>query len=649
MLAWDRIEQRVDANGMPVTRWDGVTTRKHPVTGEDVPDEKAVVPVFDYINPRQAEWPKADFVVGNPPFLGNKRMREVLGDGYAQALRVVFRQSTDADLVMAWVKAALDSIAAGSLSRAGLITTNSIRQVQNRGVVATALKTRNAAVEWCIPDHPWVDASDGAQVRVSMTLLRAANVNGRVTYGLVVHEDAGSNVIVRFVETSRIGPDLRKGADVANASRLIANHRLSFMGVTLVGKGFYVDDADSQLAQSTLAKQYLIGRDIVQTPRSGFVLDAWGCGENELLEKAPDVFQHLWTNVHPMRAVNKRDTYRLKWWLFGEPRPAMRAAQRDLDRFIVTPETSKHRVFVFQTADVVADHTAFVVASEDAALLSALSSRTHCVWAEAAGAKMGLGNDLRWRNVTCFEPFPFPAWTETQRERLRNLGEQLNAHRKARQALHPELTLTDMYNVLQKLRDPAQPALNPKERRIHDQGLVSVLRQIHDDIDVAVADAYGWPADLDDDALLERLVALNAERAAEEAAGHICWLRPEYQDPARRNADPLAIAVDTDGDSETETTDDSTQADLPLQASAPVVENVPSPKRGKRTATATTAVTHATAGLPWPSTMPEQAAAVLRVLQEQPDATAEQVAARFLGVKAAVVEGWMGVVRVMGR
>ena len=115
------------------------------------------------------------------------------------------------------------------------------------------------------------------------------------------------------------------------------------------------------------------------------------------------------------------------------------------------------------------------------------------------------------------------------RARIRELGERLDAHRKRQQAQYPELTLTDIYNVLEKLR--AGENLNDKERRIHEQGLVGILRQLHDELDAAVAEAYDWPAGLPDGDILERLVRLNAERAAEEAAGHIRWLRPDYQAP----------------------------------------------------------------------------------------------------------------------
>lgn len=117
---------------------------------------------------------------------------------------------------------------------------------------------------------------------------------------------------------------------------------------------------------------------------------------------------------------------------------------------------------------------------------------------------------------------------------LQSMGEELDAHRKAQQAAHPKLTLTQMYNVLEKLR--AEEAIEGKDREIYDAGLVGILKDIHDRIDTATADAYGWPADLSDDDILHRLVDLNRERAAEEARGHIRWLRPDYQNPEGRAA-----------------------------------------------------------------------------------------------------------------
>lgn len=122
---------------------------------------------------------------------------------------------------------------------------------------------------------------------------------------------------------------------------------------------------------------------------------------------------------------------------------------------------------------------------------------------------------------------PFPDAAEPLRERIRFLGEQLDAHRKRRQEAYPNLTLTDMYNILDELR-AGQP-LNATSQIIHDRGLVSVLRDLHDDLDRAVAEAYGWSPDLATEDILFRLVELNSTRAAEERTGLVRWLRPEFQ------------------------------------------------------------------------------------------------------------------------
>jgi hypothetical protein len=142
---------------------------------------------------------------------------------------------------------------------------------------------------------------------------------------------------------------------------------------------------------------------------------------------------------------------------------------------------------------------------------------------------MGVGNDPRWRNVRCFDPFPFPECTQDQSDRIRELAESLDSHRKERQKAHPSLTLTNIYNVLDKLR--SRIPLTKKDKEINEDGLCSVLLQLHDDLDAVVADAYGWPSNLPDEEILERLVALNAERAEEEKRGIIRWLRPEFQAP----------------------------------------------------------------------------------------------------------------------
>jgi hypothetical protein len=177
-----------------------------------------------------------------------------------------------------------------------------------------------------------------------------------------------------------------------------------------------------------------------------------------------------------------------------------------------------------------------------------LSSITHVIWAFSTGGRLGVGNDSVYNKSRCFDPFPFPSLEEgALKRRIRDLGERLDAHRKRQQEQHPDLTLTGIYNVLEKLR--TGEALNEKDKAIHDQGLVTLLKQLHDDLDAAVLEAYGWAdiasatpladrlarggpdAEALEQQLLTRLVALNHERAAEEKRGLIRWLRPDYQAP----------------------------------------------------------------------------------------------------------------------
>jgi superfamily II RNA helicase len=196
---------------------------------------------------------------------------------------------------------------------------------------------------------------------------------------------------------------------------------------------------------------------------------------------------------------------------------------------------------------------------------------------------------------------------ENQKARIRDLGEQLDKLRKDRQAEHSDLTLTGMYNVLEKLR--AGDELTEKERGIHDKGLVATLRSIHDDLDAAVFDAYGWPADLDGEEILERLVALNSERAEEERKGTIRWLRPEYQE-----AKAAATAVQEEMD----------------------VGVAPKAKKAAKR--------------PWPKALPEQVEAVRAVLAEQSGpVTANDIAKAFKGARKARVKEVLETLAALGR
>jgi hypothetical protein len=176
--------------------------------------------------------------------------------------------------------------------------------------------------------------------------------------------------------------------------------------------------------------------------------------------------------------------YAALWWVHGKPRQGLRQTLAGLPRYISTVETAKHRTFVFLDPSILPDNMRIAIALDDAWVLGVLSSRVHVVWALAAGGRLGVGNDPRYNKTRCFETFPFPAPGESEKARIRQLAEELDGLRKARQALYPGLTMTGIYNVLEKLRR-GEPVTS-KDKLIHEQGLVSVLRQLHDDLDAAV-------------------------------------------------------------------------------------------------------------------------------------------------------------------
>ncbi len=608
VLAYDSVEPLLDEQGRPVTRWDGITTKPHPVTGEQVPDEIAQIPLLRYLNPRRADWPEANYVVGNPPFIGAAAMRRALGDGYVEALRTAWKDVPDsADFVMYWWQQAAELTRTNKLQRFGFITTNSIKQAFNRRVIEQHLTAKpQLFLAFAIPDHPWVDAADGAAVRIAMTVgSRAAEESkGLLATVVVEREGSGEGVDVELQNRlGRIHADLTVGADVSSAVPLQANLGIAIRGICLVGEGFVVTrDQAKKLGLGQIATlknhilPYLNGRDITAKSRDSLVIDLFGLSIDEVRSSFPEVYQWIFERVKPERDQNSRESRRTNWWLFGEPNPKLRDQLFGLTRYIVTPMTAKHRLFLFLQQGTLPDQGLVSISCEDSLILGVLSSNIHCSWSLASGGT--LEDRPRYNNSICFDRFPFPTATDDQKQSIRVLAEQLDSHRKRQQALHPELTLTGMYNVLEKLRQGE--GLTPKEKAIHEQGLVSVLKQLHDELDAAVADAYGWPANLPDEEILERLVALNAERTAEEAQGLVRWLRPEYQHPSGfDSAQPTATIQDS----------------LPLPGGEGRVEGAAPTSKTKPA---------------WPKSLPEQVQAVRAALQTATGpVTAETIARAF--------------------
>jgi len=359
VLAYDRLEPLTDAAGHPVLRWDGVTTKTHPATGQQVPDETAQLAQWRYVNPRPALWSAADFIVGNPPFIGAGAMRGALGEGYVDALRGVWPKVPEsADFVMYWWHRAAELVGAGQAQRFGLITTNSLRQIFNRRVVQLALD-QGLSLRFAVPDHPWVDGTNGAAVRIAMTVASATQAEGSLfTVTQEQSRDYGEVQVDMAQSQGLIHADLRIGANVAAAKPMRANLGMSNRGVQLFGAGFIVTPEEAErMGLGTIAglekhiRVYRNGRDLTSTPRGVMVIDLFGLDADAVRSRFPAVYQWLAERVKPERDAKGQSKdgagYAKLWWLHGKPRQEMRKQLKALPRYIATVETAKHRVFQF--------------------------------------------------------------------------------------------------------------------------------------------------------------------------------------------------------------------------------------------------------------------------------------------------------------
>lgn len=553
---------------------------------------------FNPDDPQPSAWPEVEFIVGNPPFIGKgSAMREYLGDDYVDALMVANpRVAASADFVMQWWdRAAHVLVSDGSaLKRFGFVTTNSITQEFSRRVIAGYLTSSPLEEEqeaptgaeregatarvaagatnsshtplpqgekilslvMAIPDHPWTKATkDAAAVRIAMTVAARGGLEGclrEVTAEAKLDTDT-PDIAIASVE-GQINADLTVGADVTSAIPLRSNAGLSCNGMMLAGQGFKVlPETAADLTRksgkdvSEVLKGYIGGGELLRGSSGYSVIDFCGLSEKEARQSYPALYDHLLRTVWEYEEVNKdgriekkgrkynrRKALKEKWWIFAEPRKTFRPALVEIGRYIATTETSKHRVFQFVSTDTLPDHMVVAIGCEDAYKLGVLQSQLHTEWALRTGAWLGVGNDSRYSKSMVFDPFPFPDATKTQRATIAEIAEELDETRKLAIAETPKLTMTELYNLREKLRsgDP----LSDKDAQRASAARAGIVDRLHELLDQAVADAYGWGEEwsagqLGPSEIVARLVALNHERAAEEAEGHIRWLRPDYQIP----------------------------------------------------------------------------------------------------------------------
>lgn len=495
VVVWIGYLQWMTANGFQVNR-DPVLEPLETIRLQD-----ALLDRSDPEHPQEATWPAADFIIGNPPFLGAKKLRSELGDAYAQRLFAVFgdRLPGMSDLVCYFFEKARAEIASGRAKRAGLLATNSIRGGASRRVLDRIKESGDIFMAW--KDEPWI--LNGAAVRISIVGFDDGTEKTRCLDGRPV---------------STINSDLTALSDLSAAQRLKENVAIGFVGDVKAGKF----DIPGELARRWLAlpsnpnghpnsdvvRPWVNGLDILRRNRDVWIVD-FGVDMSEhgaMLYEAP--FEHVRAVVKPERDKVKRARYRNYWWLHAEPVVGMRRAVEPLRRYVVTPTVAKHRVFAWLSGNVLADHQLIVFARDDDYFFGVLQSRAHEVWSLRMGTWLGVGNDPRYTPTTCFETFPLP-WPPGQEpwqdSRLLAVAEAAGVLNERREAwLNPpgaspeqlkKLTLTNLYN--------ARPAW---------------LAHAHAALDLAVWAAYGWddaePEATTDEEILGRLLALNRERAS---------------------------------------------------------------------------------------------------------------------------------------
>ena len=449
----------------------------------------AILADGDTATPSETEWPDAEFIIGNPPFLGSLPFRRELGDEYANAVYGLYgsRIPNASDLCCYWFEKARAQIESGKSRRAGLLATQAIRFQNNRRVLTRIKETGD--IFTAISDRDWI--LDGASVHISIVGFDDGTETNRTLDGRPV---------------ASIYSNLTTNGDITQARRLAENSGICFAGDKKHGP-FEIDSktAEEMLNQpnphnkpnSDVVKRWVIGRDINQRSRNMWIID-FGVDMPEAdaaLYEAP--FEYIVANVKPERIQNRRQRYAELWWIHGEARPGMRQAIAGLPRYIVTSNVSKHRLFSFVADDVLPDATLVVFARDDDYFFGVLHSRIHELWARATGTQLREAESgIRYTPTTCFETFPFPEPDEAQRAAVADAAKSLNELREQRLKGDSKTTLTNLYN-----RRPAW------------------LANAHATLDAAVAAAYGWPATLPDAEILERLLALNLERSGQSQEG----------------------------------------------------------------------------------------------------------------------------------
>ncbi|MEX2169487.1 MAG: DNA methyltransferase [Pirellulales bacterium] len=524
---------------------NGFTPNSNPVLEpiETIQLMDAILDLSDPEHPKEPEWPEADFIVGNPPFLGDKLMRGGLGDEYVSKLRRHYdgRVPGGADLCCYWFEKGRDAIKRKRIHRAGLLATQGIRGGANR-VVLESIK-ESGDIFFAVSDREWI--LDGAMVHVSM-----------------VGFDDGIEKVGKTLDghdVAEIHPNLTAGAAITNALVLPENQGISFLG-SCKGGSFDIPEHEAlellrvsgnphSKPNSDVLRPTVNSRDLLQSRTYRWIID-----NAELTLKEACLFERphklVVERVKPSRDENRNEWLRTNWWRPQRMRPAMRQAVQSLNRFLVTTTTSKHRLFIWVQQPILPDHQLIVFATSEDYMFALLHSRIHQIWALSQGTQLReKESGFRYTPTTCFETFPFPAPTDAQRAEIAAAAKELDELR-TNWLNPPEWTREEILEFPGSTDGPWRryisspqppvpspsptiatvryPRLVPKDeecaKELKKRTLTNLYNQrptwldnLHRRLDAAVAAAYGWPADLAEEEILGRLLELNLGRAKNQA------------------------------------------------------------------------------------------------------------------------------------
>ena len=472
----------------------------------------------------EAGWPVATVIIGNPPFLGGSKLLRELGEDYTHRVRQIYagRVPGGADLVCYWFEKARAQIEAGQAQRAGLVATQAIRNGANRKALERICAGGVIFNAWS--DLEWIN--EGAAVRVSLLCF--------------LNNEHHQPVMLDGVPVAAIYADLTSssenagGLDLTQAQPLRENAGVSFQGPEKNGDFDIPGDLARQWLllpnphgrpNSEILKPSWNGLDVTRRPRDGWIID-FGAAMTEseaMLYEIP--FEYAVKHVKPDRDKNRDKNRKKYWWRFGRTGADIRIALKPLVRYIATPEVAKHRIFVWLPVSVLPDKKLIATAREDDITFGILHSHIHELWALANGSRHGKGNDPRYTPTTCFETFPFPEGmtpnlppaTSPKAQAIAVAAQRLNELRE--NWLNPPQWVDRVPEVVPGYPDRIIPkpeyVAELKKRTLTNlyNARPSWLANAHQELDKAVAAAYGWPDDLSDDEVLRRLLALNLERA----------------------------------------------------------------------------------------------------------------------------------------